>query len=118
MLRQVGRVLYRHARGRSFRYGGEEFCVVFEGSIGERASASLEAARDALEKAQIFIPKTGRRVPSKSRRREQPEFVRVTMSIGHATRDAQRRHPVEVLKAADSALYKAKEQGRNRVVQA
>ncbi len=118
VLRQVGRVLHRHARGRAFRYGGEEFCVVFEGDDDERTEASLEAARTALESLRIFIPKSGRRIPNKSRRRDRPEFVGVTMSIGHASRSAERRHPQEVLKAADGALYRAKDAGRNRVMKA
>jgi diguanylate cyclase (GGDEF)-like protein len=42
--------------------------------------------------------------------------VQVTVSIGLAERNAQTRFAAEVLKAADTALYKAKAKGRNRVV--
>jgi diguanylate cyclase (GGDEF)-like protein len=42
--------------------------------------------------------------------------VLVTVSIGVAGREENRRKPDEVVKAADQALYRAKDAGRNRVV--
>jgi diguanylate cyclase (GGDEF)-like protein len=49
-------------------------------------------------------------------RRKNSGAVKVTVSIGLAHQTERSRTPVDVLKAADKALYAAKSQGRNRVV--
>lgn len=118
VLRAVGRALRRHGGGRAHRYGGEEFCLVFEGSRVKQAAAACEAAREAVQALRIAVP-----APSPKRGKissiKRPEVqVSVTISIGLATRGEGRRGTSEVLKAADQALYRAKGKGRNRVVEA
>jgi diguanylate cyclase (GGDEF)-like protein len=115
VLRLVARTLRRHGGGRAFRYGGEEFCLVFEGSRVAKSEAACEAARAAVQALRITIPaalQKGKREAGKSLE------VAVTISIGVAARTAERRGPADVLKAADQALYKAKAKGRNRVIPA
>jgi diguanylate cyclase (GGDEF)-like protein len=118
VLRTVARALRRHAGGATYRYGGEEFCVVYEGRRARSAAAGAEAAREAVQALRIAVP-----APAPKRGRissiKRPEVdVSVTISIGLATRAEGRRQVGEVLKAADQALYRAKGKGRNRVVEA
>lgn len=111
VLREVARQLARSAGGRAFRYGGEEFCVVYPGTAREQAEAGLEQARASIEARRIAILPAGKR-----HRPAKRTEVAVTISAGCAARDRDRRSPPEVMKAADQALYKAKKKGRNRVV--
>ncbi|MGD8378315.1 MAG: GGDEF domain-containing protein [Gammaproteobacteria bacterium] len=103
--------------GRAFRYGGEEFCVVFPGR-------DAEAAKDPLEELRKTIGETPFRLRSKERRRDGAEkkprsrgkgTTTVTVSIGFAERNDKDPKPWAVLRAADKALYRAKRKGRNRV---
>jgi diguanylate cyclase (GGDEF)-like protein len=117
VLREVARLLARHGGGRAFRYGGEEFCIVYPGSDAAEAAASLEEVRSTIEQASIVLPVK----PAKGKRsgktgKPRRLSVSVTISGGSADRNAQRRTAQEVLKAADQALYKAKAKGRNKVL--
>jgi diguanylate cyclase (GGDEF)-like protein len=101
--------------GRAFRFGGEEFCVLF--GANARASEACEAARQRVEQGRVRIrsaPNPRRR--TQAVRRNEASDVRVTVSIGLAARNAVERTPEEVLKSADKALYRAKANGRNCVV--
>jgi len=116
VLKAVATQLRTIRGGRAFRFGGEEFCVLF-GSAHARAAEACEAARQRVEQARVRI----RSVPNPRRRtqavrRDEASDVRVTISIGVAERDAVARTPDEVLKIADQALYRAKASGRNGIV--
>ena len=116
VLKAVATQLRAIRGGRAFRFGGEEFCVLF-GSTHARAAEACEAARQRVEQARVRI----RSVPNPRRRtqavrRDEASDVRVTISIGLAERDAAARTPDEVLKIADQALYRAKASGRNGIV--
>lgn len=104
-------------RGRAFRCGGEEFVLVFPG----RSAAEV---RPHVERVRIRIGETLVRLPGRPVRRttrsllglsEPGHAVSVTISAGLAEPDPGRVGPEDVMKAADQALYKAKEAGRNRV---
>jgi diguanylate cyclase (GGDEF)-like protein len=114
VLAAVGRLLRRHAGGRAFRYGGEEFCIVYDGRAVEQAGRGCEQARAALESSDIRLPQQPKN--ARARGKPRPQSVRVTASFGLARRTPERRLAADVLKAADQALYKAKGKGRNRVV--
>ncbi|HTI95781.1 MAG TPA: GGDEF domain-containing protein [Rudaea sp.] len=117
VLEAVAGELRRERRGRAFRYGGEEFCLLFAGARSRDAVRMCDQTRRAVEQMRVRI----RSAPKKPRggqavkRREDVE-TNVTVSIGVALRDAQTRLASDVLKAADQALYQAKLRGRNRVV--
>jgi len=116
VLRQVGRQLRRHAGARAFRFGGEEFCLLFDAADAKVAEPGCERARAAVEARAINVP-----APATSRGKTKGEKridVSVTVSIGLAARDTVRKHALEVLKAADQALYAAKAKGRNKVMRA
>lgn len=114
VLAAVGRLLRRHAGGRAYRYGGEEFCVVYTGRAAASAAACCERAREVLAGTDIRLPPLP--AAARARGKSRPQTVRVTASFGVARRTPDRRVPAEVLKAADQALYRAKAKGRNRVV--
>jgi diguanylate cyclase (GGDEF)-like protein len=104
--------------GRPFRYGGEEFALLFPGKSAEEALPYIEDLRETIE-ASTFI------VRGRNRPKLRPKPVRssggrgrvgITVSIGVAEPDDRGDEPEDVIRAADQALYQAKRTGRNRVV--
>ena len=106
--------------GVAYRYGGEEFCVIFDGRTADEAHPHIEAIRASIEDYQMAIRNDERpRDPeagSRMRGATLPQKVlSVTVSIGVADRAGLAMKPAEAIKAADEALYRAKAAGRNRV---
>ncbi len=105
--------------GRPFRYGGEEFTVLFPGKALKEAQPHLEKLRQEVAEAGFRVRSAGRPGKSQSNRQKGEESgkkVSLTISIGMAQADKVRKTtPQAVIKAADKALYRAKEGGRNRV---
>lgn len=116
-LRMVARELTRvGGGGRVFRYGGEEFAVLFGNLEASQAVTHLETVRAAIEQRGFSVRGAGR--PNRPpRRREKSSGTRVTLTVsaGLASPDPTRGSPDAVLRAADRALYRAKRSGRNRV---
>lgn len=84
------------------RMGGEEFLIVLPGSVAARACDAAEVLRAALSDAKFESFGLG-------------DDERVTISLGVA--EARRDDDVEaLLKRADSAMYRAKGEGRDRTV--
>jgi diguanylate cyclase (GGDEF)-like protein len=106
--------------GIAFRYGGEEFSVLFSGSDLKDVLPHLEAIRASIEGYRMAVraphrPKSGD-VGAKLRGDGSPEkHLSVTVSIGACGPKKKERAPAQVIKAADEALYRAKQGGRNRV---
>ncbi len=105
--------------GRAFRYGGEEFLVVFRGRSAREAEPFAEALRKAIAAAG-FVPRGPERPERKPRHRPEPDpanapRIPITISIGVAERSKRHSTPELVLDAADAALYRAKRAGRNCV---
>ncbi|MGC8492313.1 MAG: diguanylate cyclase [Syntrophobacteraceae bacterium] len=104
--------------GKPFRYGGEEFTVVFPGKSRQDALPHLEQLRSIIQSAGFVIRARNRprKKPGKPKATKGVQkTVAVTISIGVAERDTKHSSPPEVIKAADKALYRAKKAGRNRV---
>ena len=106
--------------GRAFRYGGEEFAVVFRGVQKREAAPFLELLRVRVEAAEFLIRGEDRpkKKPKKSSRKKGPGAgLSVTISIGVAGPDkgAGRVTAEQAIEAADKALYAAKKDGRNCV---
>lgn len=85
------------------RYGGEEFCVLLPDCTKPKALELAEGARERIEQQSIVL------------RREK---TAVTVSVGVASfpKDAQTKE--DLIAKADQAMYQAKQNGRNRVVEA
>ncbi len=104
--------------GHAFRYGGEEFTIVFPNRKTEDIQTELERIRQKVATAG-FIPRSKDRPvkkPTKQTLKKTPyKPLSVTISIGVAEPSRERRSPEQVISAADQALYRAKQQGRNRI---
>lgn len=102
--------------GKAFRYGGEEFTIVFPGRYAEGALEHLEEVRKSVARSAFTIRQGGEQKKRQKRPRSNTaKQVSVTISIGAAWPDDSAGTPDEVLKVADNALYRAKKGGRNRV---
>jgi diguanylate cyclase (GGDEF)-like protein len=122
--------------GKAFRYGGEEFAVLFFDRPGKEALAHLETLRHSIETYRMTVRTEDRRGdfrPGNDRRsgtgtaknprsgsdvsafRKADQALSVTVSIGVAGPDEFLNSPQKVIRAADEALYRAKKDGRNRV---
>jgi diguanylate cyclase (GGDEF)-like protein len=110
--------------GKPFRYGGEEFAIVFRRTTAEEALEYAEAMRRSLAETNFVVrgldrsrrSRTERRYRHRPRKLHSQRFdTRVTVSIGVADPARPDVAVEEVIQAADRALYRAKEHGRNRV---
>ena len=112
--------------GKPFRYGGEEFTIVFTGKTPQQAEQQLEVLRAEIENYRMVVRQDQRRNQSKSDRKSgrqsrakqgrnnpRQQTLSVTISIGYATRTPELKIAETVIKAADQALYRAKNNGRN-----
>lgn len=97
--------------GKAFRYGGEEFTILFPGKSISDVLPHLENLREQVSKAGYT------RKPSKAQnsKRENPNQLFVTISIGVCEKNNIYKDPNDVIKGADKALYRAKKKGRNCV---
>ena len=103
ILKGLSDLLVKQARAvdRVCRYGGEEFTVILPETDADMAMQIAERLRAEVERQPIDIG--GGRT------------VTITVSVGVATYPQQADSLEEVVKAADVALYAAKQAGRNRV---
>jgi diguanylate cyclase (GGDEF)-like protein len=108
-----------HAPGgaTAYRYGGEEFALVFPGKGQDECLPHLEELRAMVETSRFTMRRRFRpRVkPKTDKGRTTHQAIIITVSIGVAERNHKNSSPDQVLQAADMALYRAKEAGRNRV---
>lgn len=117
-LRLVAARLARIAGGGcAYRYGGEEFAVIFPNRSSDEVFIYLDRMRKIIEQSKFTVR-------GKDRRRKQgigrgaKKQTSVTVSIGVASCLGDKALPTDILRIADQALYKAKERGRNCVVTA
>ncbi|WP_157678229.1 GGDEF domain-containing protein [Oleiphilus messinensis] len=109
-------------KGTSYRYGGEEFTVLFPGKSVNEVEPHLDELRANIEHYQMVIRDQNRSKDKKSGQNQRGQnasdkkIVQITISIGCSERTDQTPDPLEVMKVADEALYEAKGQGRNCVV--
>jgi diguanylate cyclase (GGDEF)-like protein len=103
VLRQVADLVSQLIRKEDLfaRYGGEEFVILLRDTDEEKAFVLGMRIRRAVEKHEF---------------KYQDIIIPITISIGLATlRDGNYKTPEEMFRAADEFLYKAKNNGRNRV---
>jgi diguanylate cyclase (GGDEF)-like protein len=110
VLRFIGRTLKQiPGGGKSFRYGGEEFTVVFSGKNISEVIPYMEKLRENIAKSPIPLIKGS----AKNSTSQRIKKVSITISCGVAERNEKHPSSYDVLKAADAALYRAKDKGRN-----
>ena len=104
-----------------FRYGGEEFTIMYKGKEANECKTFLDDLRQEIAAYDLIIrdhstrPDNAKKGEKMRKKEEKNNSTNVTVSIGVA--DSFPDHnPDNVLKAADQALYKAKQKGRNRVM--
>jgi diguanylate cyclase (GGDEF)-like protein len=103
VLRGVGQYVMSLTRGEDIfcRYGGEEFVLIMVDTTARAAWERAEALRAGVQELAI---------------EHEGQGLSVTLSIGVAMIPDQARDGQSALRAADAALYRAKQEGRNRVV--
>ncbi|MDX3774332.1 GGDEF domain-containing protein [Chromatiaceae bacterium AAb-1] len=119
VLRLLGAVLADIKGYTAYRYGGEEFTLVFSHNNAGQLAEVLEQVRDRVASYPLVIRQSQRpkdETQGKEQRGKVPEkkVVNVTISLGCAIRQPGEK-PEQLLKRADQALYDAKKAGRNRV---
>jgi two-component system cell cycle response regulator len=87
------------------RFGGEEFAAFLLDADLAQGKVAAERIREVIEENDFSILKQGRHTKTH----------RITISIGIASFPNDSRDPIELVEMADSALYRAKREGRNRV---
>lgn len=148
VLRMVAHTLDRESGSTAYRYGGEEFCIIFKNVSAEDAYMYANKIRRKIEEREFYIRNQQNKLEAKdlfadrakrkiskhsenlkrmmSGEEEKPKAasspqkkakkVQVTISIGLADPEPNLTEPHSVMKKADKALYKAKEEGRNCVI--
>ena len=105
VLRLVGRCLSSNVKGQDTpaRYGGEEFVMVLPNTILEDAVTVADHIRKVIQSRELIKKSTGQ------------NLGKVTMSLG-VSQFQLGDTPQSLIERADTALYAAKDQGRNRVI--
>ena len=103
--------------GKAFRYGGEEFVLIFPGRSASEVQPFVESLRQAIAEHSFVLrgPNRPQEKPREKPEAPKREPLTVTISGGVAERSKRHSTPELVLDAADTALYLAKESGRNCV---
>lgn len=105
VLRQLSQIIIQSTRSTDLaaRFGGEEFVVLMPETDGTRAAEVAERMRKKVESTPFIITHSEGQIHK-------------TVSIGLADLNLAKDTPDALLKRADTALYKAKNGGRNQVV--
>ena len=116
----AARLAHASGGGTAYRYGGEEFCILFPeatlaGALPHVKTLCADIAAYQMAVRRDDRPKDAEAGTKLRRLRSAEKTLSVTVSIGIAEPDDPLATPAEVLRAADKALYRAKEGGRNRV---
>jgi diguanylate cyclase (GGDEF)-like protein/PAS domain S-box-containing protein len=103
LLQNISQFLQSHIRGEDIacRYGGEEFILIMPNASLDTAQQRAEHLRRAVR--QLKVEDAG------------PAHDEITLSLGVAIYPEHGRTMDTVLRAADAALYRAKQQGRDQV---
>jgi diguanylate cyclase (GGDEF)-like protein len=104
LLQAVGSILTSQSRSKDIacRYGGEEFVLILPGATLEMTYERAEQFRGNIEQLRVW--------------HNGMMLDRVTASFGVAAFPLSGSTDEEVIKASDQALYRAKKEGRNRVI--
>ena len=119
ILKNIGQMLKTKLRNVDIaaRYGGEEFAVILPGAGEKEKHAPAEIIRQHIQDA-LLVAERLRKVASEIEINLMGKMTHITISIGIAYYDGvdEKFTAAELVKRADVALYRAKQEGRNRVV--
>lgn len=120
VLKVVASILTKHRLPvKAFRYGGEEFTLVFRGMTSQEATPILDELRERLADYPLMVRESGRPKSSKDGKRQRGRAgssKQVSVSASFGVTDASGGgSPEDAIQRADKALYKAKQAGRNCV---
>ncbi len=118
VLRFVASQLSKASAGSVYRYGGEEFVIVYERIEKDETRGAGDELRQAVSSREFILrgKDRPRKRPSSPRaKKEKNPRIKVTISIGVAHNDDPGIPPHEIMEKADKAMYGAKKAGRNRV---
>ncbi len=106
LLRRLGRFFLNHTRGEDIacRYGGEEFTLILPETTLDESYARADELRKQI--GQIRLVHRG------------VHLHRVTISVGVSCYPLHGQNAEDLLRAADAALYRSKNNGRNRTTMA
>lgn len=93
--------------GKAYRYGGEEFVLLFPSRDVDESYRHTDSLRDTIARS-----------PFKVRNKKGFKTIYINISSGIVQKNSKDKDPFAVMKRADNALYKAKKAGRNQVVKA
>ncbi len=103
VLHQVAQSFLGHLRriDSVFRWGGEEFALILPGTDADEALQTADRLREMVSQQRVTL--------------DDGNDISVTVSVGAAIFPAHASGERELLRRADQALYRAKDEGRNRV---
>ena len=93
--------------GKAYRYGGEEFTILFSSKDAAESFVYVDVLRETIATTGFMV---------RNRKKEKKIFINI--SAGLVQNSPKDKDPFAVMKRADNALYKAKEAGRNKVIKA
>lgn len=108
-LEEIGGVIKRALRAGDVaaRFGGEEFAAFLLDADYAQGLVAAERVRSAVQNFEFPAARQDGQVAAKT--------LRITISIGVASFPDDAKDPIELIELADSALYRAKRGGRNRI---
>ena len=108
-LEEIGGVIKRALRAGDVaaRFGGEEFAAFLLDADYAQGLVAAERVRAAVQNHEFAAARRDATAPA--------ETLRITISIGIASFPDDAKDPIELIELADSALYRAKRSGRNRI---
>lgn len=117
VLRKVASHLRRVHDGKAYRYGGEEFTILFPGKSAKEAFDALDKVRESIAESGFALRSADRPKdkPDDLHKKKKAKRVTVTISMGVAEGEQKKSNPEHIIRDADKALYAAKESGRNCV---
>jgi two-component system, cell cycle response regulator len=118
VLREVANRLRAQCRGVDVvaRYGGEEFTVLLPETDGPGALVAAERIRAAIEAEPVLAWRSVKGPLQPGMPATEAVTIPLTASLGVAALVPAMDRPEALYAAADAALYRAKESGRNRVL--